>query len=76
MDNGYWSMYRNDKRIASPFYHDLHIAQLSVLYKFTKKNCYKFYADKFKYYKTKWWNRKRAFIKKSFQKLFERKEKL
>ena len=53
MDNGYWSMYRNDKRIASPFYHDLHIAQLSVLYKFTKKNCYKFYADKFKYYKTK-----------------------
>lgn len=31
-DNGYWSKYDIEKRICSPFYHSLHIAQLNVMY--------------------------------------------
>ena len=74
MDNGYWSMYRNDKTIASPFYHHLHIAQLSVLGKFTKNPTIIKYCDKFILYENKKSNKRRAFIKKSLQKIFERKK--
>ena len=30
-DAGYWSYYDVEKRLASPFYHDLHIHQLEAL---------------------------------------------
>ncbi len=71
-DNGYWSMYDNGKKITSPFYHNLHIAQLeAVLMIYPGENislCY----NNFKQYSLKFWNRKKAFIKKSMQKIFEK----
>ena len=75
MDNGYWSMYRNDNMIASPFYHNLHIAQLSVLYKFTKCDNYKELINRFKKYRKNPLKRCRAFLKKAAQKLLERDNK-
>ncbi len=69
MDNGYWSMYRNDKTIASPFYHHLHIAQLSVLYKYTKNEKFNYYCEKFKLYESKRKNKRKAFLKKAIQKI-------
>ena len=72
MDNGYWSMYRNDKTIASPFYHHLHIAQLQVLYEYTKIDIFKETADKFLNYENSKKNRKKAFQKKALQKIFSR----
>ena len=36
-DLGYWSKYNQKEKIASPFYHKLHIAQLRVMYELTNK---------------------------------------
>lgn len=70
MDNGYWSMYRNDKTIASPFYHRLHIAQLKIMYEYTNNELFLKYAQLFEKYESKKINKIRAFIKKAFQKVF------
>lgn len=69
MDNGYWSMYRNDATIASPFYHDLHIALLKVLYDYTSDPVFKEYSEKFEKYQKKFSNRIKAFWKKAGQKI-------
>ncbi|MBR2477092.1 MAG: thioredoxin [Clostridia bacterium] len=67
----YWSMYSLDHMIASPFYHNLHVAQLEAMYKITGNPLFKEYSAKWhefsnnKLYKTK------AFIKKAFQKIME-----
>lgn len=74
MDNGYWSMYRNDKTIASPFYHDLHIALLDVLYEYSKEPIFASLSYRFKQYKNKSRNRRKAFIKKAFQKIFSKED--
>ena len=71
-DIKYWSKYEDGKRICSPFYHKLHIAQLRVMYDLFGDEIYKEYADKWEKYQKSWWNRKRAFIKKSWQKVFEK----
>ena len=71
-DNGYWSMYDANKKIASPFYHKLHIELLKVLGEITGEEIFITYALKFEKYKNKRINRFRAFIKKAFQKLLER----
>ena len=70
-DLGYWSMYEDGMRICSPFYHKLHIAQLTVMYELTGKEVYKVYADKFEKYQGSWINRNRAFVKKAMQKIFK-----
>lgn len=70
MDNGFWSMYRNDKTIASPFYHHLHIAQLSILADYTGEVLFQKYHDIFKEYENNRKNRRKAFWKKAFQKVF------
>ena len=70
-DNGYWSKYDAGKKIASPFYHDLHIAQMCALYLATSEEIFKKYEEKWQSYQAKWWNRKRAFIKKAWQKIKE-----
>lgn len=69
-DLGYWSMYEDGMRISSPFYHKLHIAQLKVMYDLTGRNVYLYYADKFEKYYNNGFNRKRAFVKKALQKIF------
>lgn len=67
----YWSMYEDGKRISSPFYHKLHVAQLNVMYDLTGKEVYKIYADKWHKYELNWFYRKLAFIKKACQKVLE-----
>lgn len=70
-DIKYWSKYEDGKRIASPFYHKLHIAQLTVMYDLFDDVIYKEYAEKWEGYQKSFFKRKRAFIKKVFQKIFE-----
>lgn len=70
-DIKYWSKYDEKKRICSPFYHKLHIAQLRVMYDLFGDEIYKEYADKWERYQNNFFNKTRAFIKKVFQKLVE-----
>lgn len=71
-DIGYWSKYEDGKRICSPFYHKLHIAQLRALYDLFGDEIYEEYADKWEVYQNSFWKRNRAFVVKTFQKVFER----
>lgn len=71
-DTGYWSKYDIRKRIASPFYHNLHIAQLRVMYDLTGDKIFNQYADMFESYSGKSINRSRAFLVKAIQKIFEK----
>ena len=71
-DNGYWSMYNMDGMITSPFYHNLHIAQLEVLYDLFGVEEFKVYHDRWKGYNEKKSNKARAFVVKAFQKLTEK----
>ncbi len=67
----YWSMYSLDGLIASPFYHNLHIAQMQALFKLTGNRIFDDYA--------KIWLRQQknplckgiAFIRKAIQKILE-----
>ena len=70
-DIGYWSMYEDGKRICSPFYHDLHIAQLSVMYDLFGDEIYREFARKWDGYRNSFWNPKLAFVKKVWQKVME-----
>lgn len=70
-DTGYWSMYEDGKRICSPFYHQLHIAQLTVMYDLFGDAVYDTYARRWTDYANRFWNPKRAFIQKAWQKIFE-----
>lgn len=70
-DNGYWSVYDAEGRIASPFYHDLHIAQMQALYLITGNSAFDLTAKRWQTYKNKNWNSTRAFLKKAWQKIAE-----
>lgn len=67
----YWSKYDSGMRIASPFYHKLHIAQLDVMYDLFGSAVYKEYSEKWNGYQNSFWKRKRAFVKKMIQKILE-----
>lgn len=71
-DMKYWSKYDDGKRICSPFYHKLHIAQLKTMYDLFGDSIYKEFAEKWEGYQNSFWKRKRAFIVKVLQKIFER----
>jgi len=70
-DIKYWSLYDDANRIASPFYHKLHIAQLNVMFDLTGHDVYREYAMLWDGYADNGFNRMRAFVKKVFQKIFE-----
>ena len=70
-DIQYWSKYEDGKRICSPFYHKLHIAQLNAMYELTGRAVYKEYSAKWEGYQEKPVNRIRAFTVKAAQKVFE-----
>lgn len=70
-DIKYWSKYENGKRVCSPFYHKLHIAQLSVMYELFGDSVYSEYASKWENYQNSFWKPKIAFLKKALQKVFE-----
>lgn len=70
-DLKYWSKYDMNKKVASPFYHKLHIHQLEVLYDLTGDSIFKTYSQKFNNYNNKKIYKMKAFIKKTKQKIFE-----
>lgn len=70
-DNGYWSMYDLKGKITSPFYHNLHIAQLEALYLTFGDSTFKEMREQFEEYRNKLTNRSRAFIKKVIQKIMD-----
>lgn len=71
-DIKYWSKYDDGKRICSPFYHKLHIAQLKVMYDLTGEDVYNIYAEKWEKYEKNNLNYSRAFLKKALQKIFSK----
>lgn len=70
-DNGYWSLYDLDKHLASPFYHNLHIAQMQALYCLTNMIEFDYYAKEWQNYQQTKSNKIKAFVVKSFQKILQ-----
>lgn len=70
-DNGYWSMYDMQGKIASPAYHDLHIALLKVLGKLTLRPEFSEECGRFSVYQKSKVNKLRAVLVKLKQKLTE-----
>lgn len=70
-DCGYWSLYDLERRIASPAYHTLHIAQLRAMAKLTGGDRFSDKAKHFESYAAKHINRIRAIVGKVAQKLTE-----
>jgi heparosan-N-sulfate-glucuronate 5-epimerase len=72
-DTGYWSLYEQSgtrlKMLASPFYHRLHIVQLSVMFKLTGDSRFAAVAEKWEKYSQRRANRTRALVEKSVFKL-------
>ena len=70
-DCKYWSMYDLAGRITSPFYHNLHIAQLEALFLVSGNKTIENYLKKWKSYKKNPFRKMRAFLRKAFQKIRE-----
>lgn len=70
-DNGYWSMYDCEGVITSPFYHNLHIAQMKGMYSITNESIFLERAERWSKYKQSLFNRSISFSKKVYQKLIE-----
>ena len=70
-DTGFWSKYDNRKRICSPFYHKLHIAQLNVMYNLFGTETFSRYAVKWEKDQRSLWKTKLAFVIKAWQKILE-----
>lgn len=71
-DNGYWSMYNSAGMITSPFYHELHISLLRVLYKLTNIEKLNEYALIWESYRRSKIKRCRSFCVKVWQKIKEK----
>ena len=71
-DLGYWSYYDLERRIASPFYHRLHIAQLRVMSDLTNNQVFSIKAQKFEDYQTNAINVSIATFYKMTQKILEK----
>lgn len=73
-DTGYWSCYDQTGRMASPAYHQLHIALLKVMGDITGEKVFYIYSEKWKQYEENSVCRIRAIIKKVYQKLNDNPE--
>lgn len=72
-DTGHWSLYDWGGKYTSPFYHNLHIAQLSTLDDLDPDAAWNEYIKKWKADReSKFWS-KYAFVMKAKQKVFEKK---
>lgn len=71
-DYKYWSKYDLEGRISSPFYHDLHIAQMEALSIISDDEIFKEYKIRFEEYRANWFGSKRAFVVKVVQKILEK----
>lgn len=69
--NSYWSIYDLENRIASPFYHNLHIAQMQAMYQLTGDEIFNQYANRWERQQNNIFCKTIAFVKKSVQKLKE-----
>lgn len=67
-DTGFWSRYdlypHPVANIAAPWYHALHVAQLTALAQMTDVETYRDYASRWKAYLDSPWNHRRALIQK------------
>lgn len=70
--NKYWSMYDLGGKIASPFYHNLHIAQMKAMYILTGETLFNEYAERWERNQKSFLGSKAAFIKKAIQKVLEK----
>jgi len=70
-DSGYWSYYDTQGHLSSPFYHDLHLHQLTALAMVENDAAIIDFRDRWAGYRQKRLNRLRAFGLKAFQKLRE-----
>lgn len=68
-DRGYWSNYDLEGNITSPFYHDLHIEQLKVLFDLFEIEQFNIYKEKWLGYQNSAIKVKKAFAVKIVQKL-------
>lgn len=68
-DCGYWSKYDMGSTLASPFYHRLHIAQLTVMDDLFGGETFRRYAASWQKYQENRLNSGRAFIIKAWQKI-------
>lgn len=68
-DSNFWSYYNQEKALASPFYHDLHISQLEALFMVSGDSIIREYIEKWKGYKKNTYKRSYAFMLKVYQKL-------
>ena len=67
----YWSMYSLDSLIASPFYHNLHIAQMQAMYQLTGKTIFDEYAKRWIRQQKSPICKSLAFVEKAYQKIVE-----
>ena len=70
--NNYWSVYDLEGRIASPFYHNLHIAQMQAMYELTGNEVFNEYARRWERQQNNPIFKTMAFIKKAAQKIMEK----
>lgn len=68
----YWSIYSLDGKIASPFYHNLHIALMQALYQLTDEKIFESYAEKWRMQQNNPFYKGLAFTKKAIQKILEK----
>lgn len=68
----FWSMYDIGGKIASPFYHNLHIAQMQAMYQLTGKDVFLQYAQLWKKQQNNKCYKALAFIEKAIQKIKEK----
>ena len=73
-DAGYWTYYDLEHRIASPAYHELHIAQLRAMADLTGDVRFTTKADLYERYQWSSSNRRKAIFKKALQKLTEKSD--
>lgn len=66
-----WSMYSLDGLIASPFYHNLHIAQMQAMYQLTGEEIFNTYAKRWKKQQRNILCQSSSFIMKALQKIVE-----
>ena len=69
--NKYWSLYDCGRKITSPFYHNLHIAQMKVMYDLTGETLFKEYAYRWKRQQRNILCKSLAFWVKAYQKIKE-----
>lgn len=69
---GYWSLYDTNGKMASPFYHRLHIAQMEAMYALTSHDIFDLYARRWTANLNNPVFKSIAFVKKAWQKIIEK----